>query len=163
MTSNAPANRIARSIMPTPPQSPRVLSLGLFHRDGRILVARGIDTVKGEVFYRPFGGGVEFGESSQNALHREIREELDQSIQHVRLIGVVENIFTFEGRSGHEVIFLHEAVFLNDSLYGQEEIEGIEEHLGARLRGVWIKLDDVRCGNVTLYPEKIRPLLETVC
>jgi 8-oxo-dGTP pyrophosphatase MutT (NUDIX family) len=40
------------------------------------LVAHGHDSVKSEDFYRPLGGGIEFGELSEAALRREIKEEL---------------------------------------------------------------------------------------
>ena len=48
----------------------RVLSLGIFRRGDSIFVAEGFDQVKGETFYRPLGGGVEFGEQAADALVR---------------------------------------------------------------------------------------------
>ena len=50
-------------------------------RDGkRILVGDAFDPIKNELFYCPPGGGIEFGESSEEALRREIFEELGKEI-----------------------------------------------------------------------------------
>ncbi|MHB1627876.1 MAG: NUDIX domain-containing protein [Bacilli bacterium] len=48
----------------------------LFQNRGAILVAEGYDGVKGAHFYRPIGGGIEFGEASSATLVREVKEEL---------------------------------------------------------------------------------------
>ncbi len=54
----------------------RALVLGLIRKGDRILVAEGYDSVKQEFFYRSLGGGVEFGETSLEALKREFQEEI---------------------------------------------------------------------------------------
>ena len=59
-------------------QKIRVIAVSVFQNAGRILVFKGHDPVKGETFYRPLGGAIEFGETSQQALVREIREELGE-------------------------------------------------------------------------------------
>lgn len=81
----------------------------LFRNGDRILAAEGFDSVKQIQFYRPLGGGVEFGEHSRDALAREIKEELNAEIEDAQLLGVIENIFTHEGRQGHEVVFVYDA------------------------------------------------------
>jgi hypothetical protein len=48
-------------------KSIRVVALGLFSRNGKILACRGADTRKDEIFFRPFGGGEEFGEFAEQA------------------------------------------------------------------------------------------------
>ena len=46
----------------------RPLAICLFQNSGAILVSEGYDGVKGIHFYRPIGGGIEFGETSSAAL-----------------------------------------------------------------------------------------------
>lgn len=46
----------------------RPLVICPFQKNSRILVAEGFDESKGNFFYRPIGGGIEFGESSSAAL-----------------------------------------------------------------------------------------------
>lgn len=72
----------------------RPLALVLFRRDdGAILVAPGFDPVKQQRFYRPLGGGIEFGERAEDALRREIQEEIGAELRAPRLLGVLENTF----------------------------------------------------------------------
>ena len=54
-------------------------------------------------FYALPGGRVELMESSEEALRREMHEELGLEIRVERLLWVVENLFIYEGRKGHEL------------------------------------------------------------
>lgn len=110
----------------------RVLSLAVVRNRGRILAAAGHDGEKGEDFYRLLGGGVDFGERSTDALIREFQEELGREIRVGRLLGVVENLFAFEGRPGHEVCFIYEAEFVDEELYDWKKIPLIEESFHGR-------------------------------
>jgi ADP-ribose pyrophosphatase YjhB (NUDIX family) len=58
-------------------------------------------------FHRLVGGSVELGERSVDAVVREISEELGTTFLEPRLLGVLENVFVFEGTPGHEVVFLY--------------------------------------------------------
>jgi hypothetical protein len=42
----------------------RPLVIGVFSRNGSILVSEGYDTGKQQFFFRPIGGGINFGESN---------------------------------------------------------------------------------------------------
>lgn len=82
----------------------RNLAVGLPVRDGYVLVSGATDSVKGERFYRAIGGGIEFGETADVALRREFEEELGVVLEKAQLLGVLENIFEFEGVAGHEIV-----------------------------------------------------------
>jgi ADP-ribose pyrophosphatase YjhB (NUDIX family) len=75
----------------------RVVVLCVFRRFDSILVFEGFDSVKGTPCYRPLGGGVERGETTKQAIIREIREEIDADVTDLKLLGTQENIFTLEG------------------------------------------------------------------
>jgi ADP-ribose pyrophosphatase YjhB (NUDIX family) len=142
----------------------RVLALCVFRNNGRILVFEGFDSVKNERFYRPLGGAVEFGETAADTLVREIREELQSEIEDVRLIGVLENLFTYETRPGHEVIFVFDARFRDAAVYGRESIEAYEPELAAegkdcRLRAVWISEKGTGRTGWPVYPDGLLELL----
>ena len=81
----------------------RTIVLGIFLHEDRLLVFRGDDPTRNVVFYRPLGGGIEFGEPSADAFVREIREELGAELTAVRYLGMLENIFTHAGKRGHEI------------------------------------------------------------
>ena len=50
----------------------RPIAICVFHNSNRILVFEGQDPVKGETFYRPLGGGIEFGESSEATIRQRV-------------------------------------------------------------------------------------------
>lgn len=58
-------------------------------------------------YHRLIGGSVEFGESHQDAIRREVEEELGAAIEDLVLLTVVENIYTVDGEPGHEIVFLY--------------------------------------------------------
>ncbi len=98
-------------------------------RDGdRILVSDGYDSVKQETFYRPIGGGIEFGERAEEAMAREVREEVGLEVQDLSYLGVLQNLFTLEGEPGHEIVFVYDGRFADESVYRAESIAGEGGH-----------------------------------
>ena len=100
----------------------RPLALAIIRNDNRILVIPGYDPKKDEHFYRLVGGGIEFGETALEALRREFKEELNLELEAPELLDVVENIFTFDNKKGHEVVFVYEAKFSDHLAYLKEEM-----------------------------------------
>lgn len=134
----------------------RVIAICVFTDNGRILVAEGIDDVKRERFARPLGGEVEPGETSQQAVAREIREELGQNLIELRLLGVLENIFEYQGRPGHEIVFVYDGRLENSSLYDLPELP-MHEH-GWSSPAKWRSLESFGNG-CRLVPEGLTTLL----
>lgn len=82
----------------------RPLTLCLIKYQDKILVGEGFDSKKNEVFYRPLGGGIDFGETGEEALIREFHEELAADLENVKYITTLENIYTYNGDPGHEIV-----------------------------------------------------------
>ncbi len=118
----------------------RPLVLALFRHQGRILVAEGYDPLKEKPFYRPLGGAIEFGEYSQQALEREIQEELGQAITNLRYLFTLENLFVFNGKPGHEIVLVYDADFCDPSLYDQPHLNGIEDDDAGGFTACWLDL-----------------------
>ena len=136
----------------------RPLALCVFRReDGSILVAPGDDHVKNQRFYRPLGGGIEFGERAEDAARREIREELGAEVDGLRFLGAVENLFTFLGEPGHELIWLYEGRFADPALYARDRLEGREG--GEPFAVEWVPLSHFVEGRWPLYPDGLLELL----
>jgi 8-oxo-dGTP pyrophosphatase MutT (NUDIX family) len=62
----------------------RVIALGLIRDGGRIFLSEGYDSVRQQTFYRALGGGVDFGETSYQALQREFQEEIQAELTNLR-------------------------------------------------------------------------------
>jgi ADP-ribose pyrophosphatase YjhB (NUDIX family) len=86
----------------------------------RLLVWRGHDPARGLTFHRLLGGHVEFGERAVEAVVREIREEVGTELLEPRLLGVLENVFTYEERPGHEVVFVYDGTLADGDVVPPE-------------------------------------------
>jgi 8-oxo-dGTP pyrophosphatase MutT (NUDIX family) len=145
-------------------KKPRVrpLAICVFRNQDRILVNQGFDPIKDQYFYRPLGGGIEFGETSMDTVCRELMEELNVEVERdsLQYLGTVENIFTFNGIVGHEIILIYDGVLKKLGLYEQSVIVGREAN-GEEIRAMWKRIDDFGEGKAILYPtgllEMLRP------
>lgn len=121
------------------------------------MVIHAHDRVLGQTFYTPLGGGVKFGERGREAVVREFKEEIDADITDVRYVDVLENLFTFEGRPGHEIVLVYEAYLKDASLYKKETFEGRDS--GGPFRAEWKALSTFDPENAPLYPEGLLNLV----
>lgn len=114
-------------------------------RDGALLVSEHVGGSE-PPFQRPLGGRVEFGEYARDTIHREFGEEIGQAVTDARLLGVLENIFGWHGRTEHEVVFVFTAAFADEAAYeiGEQLIRD-----NAARRVVWRPADAV---SPPLYP-----------
>jgi 8-oxo-dGTP pyrophosphatase MutT (NUDIX family) len=140
-----------------PPQAIRVISIALIRRGDEILVStvrRDDGTIKG---WRPPGGGVEFGESAEAAVRREIVEELGESLSSCTHRATLENIFTHEGATGHEVVFVHEVALRNASAYEKPSFHYVDGQIAATAE--WIATGAFITGKETLFPDGLAKIL----
>lgn len=137
-----------------PAKQPRIrlITLGLIQHGSCLLVSQGYDTVKQQHFYRMLGGGVEFGETSLAALHREFQEELQAELTNIQYLGCLENIFVYQGQPGHELVQLYQCDFNDSRLYEQELLVGYEGT--DKFEAQWIEGDRFKSGELCLVPEQ---------
>ena len=133
------------------PQRIRVLALGLIRHENRLFLSEGYDATKQQTFYRALGGGVDFGETSLDALHREFQEELQAELTNVRYLACLENIFTFNGQLGHELIQLYACDFADPKFYQQSEIMFSEGE--RQKKALWVEIERLASGELHLVPE----------
>ena len=138
----------------------RPIAICLFSHNDRILAAEGYDPVKQQAFYRPLGGAIEFGETSAETVAREIHEELDAAVADLRYLGTLENIFTYDGQAGHEIVLVYDGCFTDPTRYAAAELLGHEDN-DRPFRAVWLDVGALRQpGAPPIYPEGLLDLLE---
>jgi len=104
-------------------------------------VYEGRDATKGETFYRPLGGTIEFGEYGSQTVIREMHEEINAEIKNLKYIGTLENIFTYEGQSGHEIVLIYEGDFADVTMYDKVVVMGQEDD-DRQFKALWKPLAD---------------------
>ena len=124
--------------------------------DGRVLVADG-DTLKSSSrpivpspFYRVLGGSLNFDESAEEGVRREIREELGSEIENLKKIDVIENRFTYADERGHEIVFLFKGTLVRKELHNQSMVHVVDE--GYEFDAVWVPIEKLLKGDKPLYP-----------
>ena len=129
----------------------RPVVLGIAKHNNKLLVSLGYDKVKDETFYRCIGGGIEFQETSQEALKREYKEELGIDIIVEDFCGIVENIFTYQGKKGHELILFYNIKIKEEDYKEKYHIIDHNEETDA----YWIDINEFKTNKKILYPEAI--------
>lgn len=126
-------------------------SLVLIVKDNKLLVQKGEDFKKGITFCRPLGGGIEFGETSLFAAQREIKEELGATLQNAKLLTVIENIFEYNGKTGHEITFLYAGDLVEKDFYLKEKISILDKE---NQYGEWVLISDIKDRKIKIFPEE---------
>ena len=136
----------------------KVKAMCLFLHNNRILVGdartltgkkNGRKIVPGN-FYRVLGGSIRFNETAAEGVRREIQEELQSEIENLEQIDVIENLFTYAGKQGHEIVFLFKGQLAKKKLHEQKMIHIIED--GYEFDAKWVSFDMLLNGDTPLYP-----------
>nr|MBP8207752.1 NUDIX domain-containing protein [Acinetobacter sp.] len=133
-------------------------ALCIFRHQDQVLLSYGYDPSKDETYLRPIGGGIEFGETSVQAIEREVLEEINQQITKPKLLAVLENLFTFDGQQGHEIVFVYDAEFVDFGLYTEIEIHGCETS-GLSYIAQWLSREQIELNQYPVYPTGIEQWL----
>lgn len=101
-----------------------------------------------EGFHRLIGGGVDFGETSDEAIVRELREELGVQLGDRLLVDVIEEVFTVDGRPGHVIAFVYTGSIPDDHI---GPAGAMFSDNGEPMRVEWRPVDDDQTP-IPLYP-----------
>jgi ADP-ribose pyrophosphatase YjhB (NUDIX family) len=138
----------------------RPIAICVIEHQGRLLVFEAEDAVKGDTFYRPLGGGIEFGELGADCIRRELREEIGAEVEGITYLGTIENRFVCDGEPGHEIVLVYRARFSDPARYREETITVHEET--ETLTARWMELADFRSDAARLVPSELLGLLGDV-
>ncbi len=121
----------------------RVRACGVFRRGDEVLLIRQANDA-GVVLYAP-GGGVDYGEPVEDAVRREIREEVGVDVSALRYIGMFESIGkTPDGSLAHGVSLVYEVATEDEAVY-QRDVVPVDDN-GKPFTAVWIRAQDVPPG-----------------
>ncbi|WMT39693.1 NUDIX hydrolase [Paenibacillus sp. D2_2] len=123
---------------------------GIAIHNNRIL----LHTTLTDDFWNLPGGRVEFNESTDRTIIREIKEELDIDARTKELLFVREDFFEYDDKQYHEIGFYylidfpegHEVITKDDEFVGTEE--------GSKLIFKWFPLDQLK--DINVYPEILK-------
>ncbi len=126
-------------------------SVAILIKDNRILIQK---DVKDDFWALP-GGRVEFFENADEAVVREIQEELGWKCKVIRPVWFAENFFQLDGTHFHEIatFFLLELIE-NKVLQPNIEFRGNEDHLVFK----WADLSEVP--DLNLKPDTLKSKLK---
>jgi 8-oxo-dGTP pyrophosphatase MutT (NUDIX family) len=141
------------------PDMIRPIAICIIRNSDSLLLFEGRDETKDETFYRPLGGSIEFGEYSIDTVQRELFEEIGAEISNIRYIGILENVFTYEGDQGHEIVIVYEADLMDKSIFVKTKLTGYEDD-GTPFNVVWKPIGFFHDSGLPLYPDGLLELLE---
>ena len=108
------------------------------------------------------GGRVELGETSQDALLRELKEELNADVEVMRLLWLVENFFEYNNQQYHEIAFYYLMQFPERSLYLTKNLSfpGIESDVFLEFK--WFPIDSNILKKLPLLPSFLQESLNNL-
>lgn len=120
---------------------------GIVVENNRIL----LHTTAKDDFWSLPGGRVEIGETSSQALIREMKEELNEEVEIVRLLWIVENFFIYAQKNYHEICFYYLIKFSERSqLVKNSSFCGVEADSDLEFR--WFAIDSNVLSKLPLLP-----------
>jgi 8-oxo-dGTP pyrophosphatase MutT (NUDIX family) len=118
---------------------------GIVIHQGKVL----LHTTEQDDFWNLPGGRVEFNETTEAAIVREMYEELGVRVQPQRVAFVSEDFFEYDGMKYHEIGFYYVITLPKDHrLYNEMEFKGLEDN--GRLTFHWFSFEELR--NMEIYP-----------
>jgi ADP-ribose pyrophosphatase YjhB (NUDIX family) len=133
----------------TPPRRVRPIAIALIRDNERLLVSEGKSGDR--TYYRPLGGGIEFGERGEATVRRELLEEIGLELGTVRYVATIENLFELDGHPGHQIVLVYDAE-LPPGLEIREHYLLVEEG-AAPAHAIWIPIADFISGRAWLVPD----------
>jgi len=130
--------------------------VGVAVHDDSVLLHR----AEGEDFWTFPGGRAEFGETAEQTLKREMREEIGAEVEVVRPLWFVENFFTYAGKQYHEIAlyFLMRLPTTCEYLVHPGPFQGEEE--GTTLTFQWFSRRPEVLSGLPLLPSFLQTTLQ---
>ena len=103
--------------------------------------------------YAPYKSTV----SSLRLISRSDQMELSSEIENLKLLDVVQNIFEYDGKKGHQICFVYTGNLTNKSVFEKEIIHVVEPAYEAE--AVWVPVKEILESKIPVYPQvDLKPL-----
>ena len=130
-----------------------VRTSGILIHDNKILLHKNIN----EEHYALLGGRVAIGENSEEALRREIMEELGKEIEITGYVTTIENLFEMKNSKYYEILFVHNIEFKDEE--NKKILETMQNKEGKEyLRYEWVDINKLE--KYDLRPKAMKRILK---
>jgi ADP-ribose pyrophosphatase YjhB (NUDIX family) len=136
----------------------RPLVAAVVRAGDRILVWEDHDPTTGQVAAVPLAGGIEFGESGEQAIARELREEIGATIIRAEYLGTIEDIYDWDGHKRHELYLCYDVELADRRPYESDEVPVVEPD-GTSYVARWRPVSEFRT-SARLVPDGLLDLLD---
>ena len=102
------------------------------------------------------GGRVKEGETTEQALKREMKEEMGYDIDILKPVSFMENMFTDKGVQFHELLVTYELQFKDKQVYNKDKIELIESCKDFE----FVLMDISKLDNIIFLPSKLKDIIK---
>lgn len=129
----------------------------IFIRDNKLLVNKYDDNS-----YCLPGGSVEIGETSKEAILRELKEEINLNFEILSFAGIAENFFTnLKGQKTHSIDFYYYVKLVDDKDYEFIDYNRIENDKGRIVehKFSWININ--KLNEIQLLPLEVRDKIKS--
>jgi ADP-ribose pyrophosphatase YjhB (NUDIX family) len=117
---------------------------------GALLVDEIVEPGTGRAFHRLPGGGIDCQELAHVTVARELDEEYGLAVRVGRRLGVIESLFTFEGRPGHEIVLVYQADIIDPAAC---DFDRLPSRDASEISAVW---RDPRRSDLELLLDEVR-------
>jgi ADP-ribose pyrophosphatase YjhB (NUDIX family) len=136
----------------------RPIAAAVIRDADRILVWEDYDPSTGETVAVPLAGGIEFGETGEQAIARELGEEIGANPRRIRFLGLLEDIYEWAGKKRHELYLIYQVDLEDQDAFEGKELT-VTEPDGTSYVARWRPLSEFR-GSARLVPEGLLDLVD---
>jgi 8-oxo-dGTP pyrophosphatase MutT (NUDIX family) len=109
--------------------------------------------------HRPVGGGLEEGETPEEAVRREVMEELGVTLGEIEPLGSIDHVWQWKGRENHERAWVFLSSSDMDERLSRGETPELIEADGDRFPTVWRAVRGPAVGLPPLCPAALEEML----